>query len=87
MVLFFHSVDHTTEKVIVNLFQYTDTKPTIKVGRYQNRKGPNDCGIFAIAYTTAIAFGVQLEKLNMTQDRMRAHLVNCLSNESFSVFP
>ena len=84
---FFHSVDHTTKNVIVNLFQYTDTKPTIKMGRSQKQKSPDDCGIFAIAYTTAIAFGAQLEKLNMTQDRMRAHLVSCLSNESFSVFP
>ena len=83
----FHSVDHPTEKVIVNLFQCTDILPTIKIGRSQKQKGLNDCGIFAIAYATAIAFGAQPEKQNMTQDVMRAHLVNCLSNEKFSVFP
>ena len=45
----FHSIDHATEKVIVNLFQYTDTLPTIKLGRLQKQKGSNDCGVFAIA--------------------------------------
>ena len=35
---FFHSVDHTTEKVIVNLFQYTDTKLTIKMGDFRSKR-------------------------------------------------
>ena len=83
----FYSVDHATEKVVVNLFQYTDILPTIKIGRSQKQKGSNDCGIFAIAHATAIAFGIQPEKENMTQDMMRAHLVSCLSKEAFSVFP
>ena len=81
----FHSIDYATEKVIVNLFQYTDTLPTIKLGRLQKQKGSNDCGVFAIACATAIAFGAQPEKQNLTQNMMRAHLVNCLSSES--VFP
>ena len=83
----FHSIDRATEKVIVNSFQYTYTLPTIKLGRLQKQKGSNDCGAFAIVCATAIAFGAQPEKQNLTQNIMRAHLVNCLSSESFSIFP
>ena len=83
----FHLIDHATEKVIVNLFQYTDTLPTIKLGRLQKQKGSNDCGVFAIVCAAAIAFGAQLEKQNLTQNMMSTHLVNCLSSESFSAFP
>ena len=63
----FHSIDHTTKKVIVNLFQYTDTLPTIKLGRLQKQKGSNECGVFAIACAAAIAFGAQPEKQNLTR--------------------
>ena len=80
VVKVYDSMFHSTEKVIVNVFQYTNTLPTIKIGRSQKQKGPNDCGTFAIAHVTAIAFGVQPEKQNITQDMMRAHLVNCLSS-------
>ena len=53
--LVFHLIDHATEKVTVNLFQYTDTLPTITLGRPQKQKGLNDCGVFTIAYVSAIA--------------------------------
>ena len=66
--LAFHSIDHATEKVIVNLFQYADTLPTIKLERLQKQKSSNDCGVFAIACPTAIAFGAKPEKQNLIRE-------------------
>ena len=46
-----------------------------------------DCCLFAIAMVIAIAFGNDPSKQNFYQELMRAHLVDCLKNERFSMFP
>ena len=54
-------------------------KRTIRVGHSQKQKGATDCGVFAIAFATAIAFGINPSKLKLKQEAMRAHLVYCFS--------
>ena len=48
--------------VIINL---------MKIGK---QKGGNDCGLFAVAVLTALAFGVNVTKVKFDQGRMRPHL-------------
>ena len=76
------------KQIEINLFQYNCEKPPrIRVIKTQKQKGNKDCGLFAIAMATAIAFGNDPSRQSFCQDLMRAHLVDCLKNEQFSMFP
>ena len=46
-----------------------------------------DCGVFAIAFATALAFGEDPSKLRFDVSKMRTHLVECLKTKSMSPFP
>ena len=83
----FQYCDKETEQTITNLFHICTSKLTIKVAHCQKQKGGADCGIFAIAFTTAIAFGVDPSKLRLKQESMRAHLINCFNKDHLSLFP
>ena len=84
----FRSIDEETKQTIYNLFQYEcEKQPRIRVIKTQKQKSNKDCGLFAIAMATAIAFDNNPSKQNFYQDLMRAHLVDCLKNETFSMFP
>ena len=45
--------------------------------------GSADCGLFAIAFATAIALGISPEYIHFQQGEMRQHLLTCLSNGMF----
>jgi len=61
--------------VIINL---------MKIGK---QKGGNDCGLFAVAVLTALAFGVNVTKVKFDQGRMRPHLVKCIDSKEMTLFP
>ena len=46
-----------------------------------------DCGVFAIAFATALAFGRDPSKLRFDVPKMRPHLVECLKLKKMSPFP
>ena len=54
-----HSIDETTKGIINNLFHLDPDKAIarIKVFHPQKQTNSKDCGVYAIAWTTTIAFG------------------------------
>lgn len=60
----------------------------VKFHRYpvQNQIGASDCGLFAIAFAVSICLGSNPSKFIYEQDKMRAHLIDCLLNP-FNNFP
>ena len=79
--------DKEMEKVIFNLFQWNSTKMVMKFTRCQKQVGGADCGLFAIAFATAIAFGKPPNKLKLVQQELRSHLVSCFNKGRMSLFP
>ena len=59
----------------------------IKIIDVQRQKGTSDCGLFAVAFATALANGIQPERLEFEQDRMRKHLYRCFNQDALSMFP
>ena len=59
----------------------------MKFARCQKQKGGADCGLFAIAFATAIAFGKRPGKIKFVQEELRSHLVTCLNKGEMSLFP
>ena len=67
----------------------TTNKPAIKLQfmDVQKQSGSSDCGLFAIAYATAIVLGYSPGAFLFDQDKMRAHLYNCFENREMALFP
>ena len=59
MASIFKSIDQETKLTISNLFQPTGSSNQLKIKliKTQRQKGNKDCGLFAIAMATTIAFG------------------------------
>ncbi len=51
------------------------------------QSGSNDCGLFAVAFATAIAFGEDPTNIFFDQETMRGHLFKCYNNGFLSPFP
>ena len=51
------------------------------------QSGSNDCGLFAIAFATALALGVKPELFLFDQSKMRRHLQQCLERGKMQMFP
>ena len=65
------------------------TKDAIQV-KYmdtQMQSSSNDCGIFAIAFATALANGEHPGAYQFDQPKMRKHLIDCLEAQFTSTFP
>ena len=84
----FKSINTETKSIILNLFQPNNvSEPMIKLVRSQQQKGTKDCGVFAIAMETTIALGHNPSNVVFNQTLMRAHLVDCLKERKFTLFP
>ena len=64
-------------------------KPAIplKYVDVQMQSGANDCGLFAIAFATALCSGELPGKYVFEQSAMRGHLMKCLAAGEFSMLP
>ena len=47
----------------------------------------NDCGLYAIANATALAFGRDPSKEQYIPSKLREHLIQCLENKEMRPFP
>ena len=84
----YSSLDDKTKAMISQLFQSSATScPAMKVTRPQKQVGVKDCGLFAIAFATSIAFGQNPARRKFRQQSMRAHLINCFENNKIIPFP
>ena len=53
----------------------------------QRQSGLSDCGIFAIAFATALCMGIDPYTLNIDQNKSRIHLLKCFEQKNISAFP
>ena len=69
----------TNKKVVSDLMMYKGNAITVNYIDVQWQSGGADCGLFAIAFATALCFGHDPSKLLYHQQSMRHHLVNCIN--------
>ena len=50
-------------------------------------EGSCDCGLFAIAFATALVMGHKPEDVQFNQGKMRKHLWKCLGKKQMEMFP
>ena len=81
-------LDPITKEAIINKFKVNSGKPPeVKVIKFQKQKGSSDCGVFAIAAITVVAFGQEPSMSKFDQEKMRPHLLTCFQNKKMMPFP
>ena len=74
----YQSVGSFAKKQIAAMLASEQARIDVKMMNVQRQEGGSDCGLFAIAFATALVNGIQPAQLNFHQDAMRRHLYNCL---------
>jgi len=64
-----------------------DSPLRLKFANVQRHVGANDCGLFAVAMATALAWGEDPSLLVFEQARMRKHLLDCFRRNLLLPFP
>ena len=81
----FRSINDPTKQI---LYKYFPKNAKIKVvGKAQKQVGEKDCGIFAVAFATSLALGVDIEDTTFHQDWMRLHLARYFLQNKMILFP
>ena len=78
------TLDRPTKNTIFNLFPASTCTELVQVNR---QKGGLDCGVFAVAISTALAFQQNPAVIKFDQAAMRPHLVACFEKRQVSPFP
>ena len=80
----FTTVDSTTSLLLKQVFE---ERVKIAVGTSPRQEGIHDCGVHAIAVSTALACGVLPESIKFNQPSMRHHLIKCFEQSELTQFP
>ena len=74
-------------KQVAAVAKCQDTNLEVRFVDVQVQEGTNDCGLFAIAFATALCNGVDPYSLSLDQKSMREHLLNCFEEGEMLPFP
>ena len=72
------------KNIILSIFE-SNEKLKITIPKMSKQDGVSDCGIFAIAPATSLAFGST--PVQLRQSSMREHLLKCFEDGAMTPFP
>ncbi len=75
------------KKIIASLCQHRSSTIKVLYHDVQWQSGSNDCGVFAIAFATAVCEGKNPAAVVFDQSNMRAHLLKSVEMRHLSSFP
>ena len=59
----------------------------VNIQRVQQQDNSVDCGLYALAFATSLAFGDDPSLIVYDASKLRQHLLNCLTNNEVTRFP
>ena len=80
----YRTLDQRTTNIILNLLPASTSTELFQVNR---QRGGLDCGVFAVAISTSLAFQQKPAVIKFDQSAMQPHLVACFEKGQFSPFP
>ena len=78
---------HDLNKQLAAIMQYSAKCMYVRHVNVQRQSGLSDCGIFVIAFATALCMGIDPYTLNIDQNKSRIHLLKCFEQKNISAFP
>ena len=82
----FSKLDAETRTIVKQMFGLKKADD-ISMVAMQCQKGSKDCGLFAIAVITSLAFGEDPSTVSYDQYNLRRHLIDCITKGELSLFP
>lgn len=76
-----------TETLLARLVHTDKSVVSVNIANVTKQSGSSDCGLFAVAYITHIAFGLNSCLCVFQQSAMREHLQKCLEDKRMQPFP
>ena len=76
-----------TETLLAKLVLTQQDVLNIHIASVNKQSGDSDCGVFSVAYCTALAHGQDPSGIVFNQSIMRQHLVKCLEEKKMIPFP
>lgn len=76
-----------TKMQVASIICSNEPKIGFKVHKIQFQKGSVDCGLFAIAYATDLAFGNDPASFKYDQTVLRTHFLDCIAKNELVPFP
>ena len=70
------------EAQIASLIQTEEPEISLEFVDVTVQAGTYDCGLFAVAFATALALGIRPEEFQFNQPEMRKHLYQCFEKRS-----
>ena len=77
----------STQTIIARYLKSSSTTITVKVINVALQKGSTDCGLYAIAMMTSLAYKEDPANVIYDQQELRSHLKECLDEGFISKFP
>ena len=77
----------TTKSMICSFLKPRSKKLFFDIMNVDGQTNSFDCGVYAIAYATHLAFGIDPVPFRWDYKNLRKHLLRCLQNEKMEVFP
>ena len=84
---FYNSLDMRSKAQICSLWQPSGDKITLRLANIQIQPNNADCGLFAIACATEVAFSRDPTMCYWDSGLMRDHLAGCLERGKMETFP
>ena len=81
------SVSTDTKLQIASLLCTGNQRITLKIQKVQFQKGAFDCGAYAIAFATDLAYGNNPASREYEQTKLQSHFLECLSKKKIVPFP
>lgn len=75
------------QQQIAALLHTKDESITMKFGKVSLQTNGSDCGVYAIAFVAALCLGKSPQRVLFDDSKMRQHLMKCLEDGCFTMFP
>ena len=82
----FDKLDSESRRIVKAMFSLKSAN-NIHMVPVQKQQGVTDCGVFAIALMTSIAFNEDPSEVHYQQDNLRQHLLPCFVDQKMTPFP
>ena len=79
------SLSKETKALLAKLLKTPKKRLMVRFGNTNKQAEFDDCGLFAAAYCTSLAFGQNPSSFVYDQSALRKHLINCLAYEKVAI--
>ena len=84
----YSALSTSAEHIIAQLMSpHSKYEMQVEIMDIPKQSGSTDCGLYAIAISTAIAYGSDPQELIFIQSDMQVHLIDCIQKQSMKEFP